>query len=164
MGFRHILWTTAELAANSAIRSHFVFTIPNTFTNLVESETRNRTLSMVVSGKLADYLRDKSFEVSEVWHGSAPWSAGFDVRLTNFEVIFLLSARGLKRKIIHGHGSTWCLRPRWKHPSGTDVSNGWEHVCAVIEEIFREDLKATSVRRLANEPDVEQEDADMHLE
>jgi hypothetical protein len=162
MGIQHILWTTAEAAPNSVIRSYFVFTIPNTFTSLVESENRN--LSMIVSGKLADYLKDKSFEVSEVWHGSAPWSAGFDERLPDFEVIFLFSARGLRRKIVHGHGSTSCSRPRWKHPSGTDVSNGWEHVCAAIEKILREDLKASSVRRLANEPDVEQEDADMHLE
>jgi hypothetical protein len=159
MGIQHILWTTAEADANCEVKSNFVFTIPNNFSTAVVAEERSRALPMIVSRKIAERVRARSFEGSRVWHGSSPWSAGFDVRLAGFEVIFMVSARGSKRKIIQGHGTTWCSRPVWRYPLPKDVSQGWEQVCVVIEEILKDDLQATSVRRLIEAPDVEHENA-----
>ena len=146
MGIQHIPWTTAHATDEEQIRSEFVFCMVDTSRN--KGRTGERRTSLPVSQKIAECLRAKSSSVSKVWSGSAPGTSGFDVRLDAFEVTFVLELNLLKESGNRYHGTTWCSRPLWKHPSPQDVFDGWNGVCDNIELVLKENPPVESLQRL----------------
>lgn len=149
MGIQHILWTTANALRRERIRSNFIFLTPER----VESGVgpKQERSSDNVSRKIAERLRGRGLNVSGVWRGSSPDSSGFNVRLTDFEVTFLLQMDLLNDNFDEYHGSASCSRPFWKHPSPDAVAEGLERICATIEVVLHEELHVVSLQRLTRE-------------
>jgi len=146
MGLRHLFWRGADAAKSENTIGHSFG-----FTGSQPSKIDVRlcihdSIPAAACHRIAQRLRDEGFRVDKVSR-TKPWGAGFHIKLSDFEVFYMIAAEPEDAPVIEYATYSWCSRPFWKHPDSQHMTNVWNRVIDKIESILREDSQITSLRR-----------------
>jgi hypothetical protein len=136
----------------------FSFTVPPDSEDR-ETKKRSQIRDLRLCNQIADLLRAQGFDVRKAARGK-PRGAVLTISVDKFKVIVMLDAKRLPR-LVKCDVLTWTSTSRWRVVPAPVVEDGWERTLKALEQVLRQDLNASSLRRVTEDDLIDQEKKDL---